>query len=537
MWKLTTLKGKLWDSCLVGENPTIWTINFTTNYFIAILNTIIENCIKVINFILLIMGYALLGLGSLFTLVALSQTQACHTSCYDVTNRGSGIFNKLALANTQVRGYSMMALKCDIHNTGDEEFYKWFVGFSDGESNFQIQVRYKDAEKTKVKGVNFSFAIALHIDDLAVLQYIKDTLGTGSITTKSTGDVCVFSVTSKEGLYKLISIFDEYNLNTTKYLDYLDFRQAFILYHERDPDLYKLDKNTIIDQILELKNGMNNQRTSLDNTDIFSLQTNKRGITKSWLLGFIEAEGSFFISRTDIEPSFSIELSSAQLFLLERIKYFLIENLGFDKYSLYMLNSSSFNIIAVNPQKTKSSVILIIKNIRVLCNFLIPYLSDVKFHSKKGKDFRDWKLICEAVYKGSHKVAEIRALISRLSYTMNSYRLSSSLDKGSVVPLTLKEINIISEALPTIEHLGDGRLLEISTGKVSINRSLCVYEVITPNGEILMLDSFNDILEILGVGYRTLKRHIDVEMLGDTVEYKGYKLKRVPVFFNISKSV
>jgi len=116
-----------------------------------------------------------------------------------------------------------------------------------------------------------------------------------------------------EGLYKLISIFSHYNLNTTKYLDYLDFQKAFILYQERDINLYKLDKNQIIDQIIELKNRMNRQRTCLDN-NICSTYTNKTGITKSWLLGFVEAEGSFFISRTDIEPCFSIELSSGSTF-------------------------------------------------------------------------------------------------------------------------------------------------------------------------------------------------------------------------------
>ena len=100
-------------------------------------------------------------------------------------------------------------------------------------------------------------------------------------------------------------------------------------------------------------------------------------------------------------------------------------------------------------------------------------------------------------------------------------------------PLTQEERNIIREALPTIVHLKDGRLLEAKSGKVSINRSLSVYEVITPQGEVLILDSFKDILNILGVGFRTLKRHInDDNTSGDTNEYKGYKIKRVPVFLN-----
>ena len=87
-------------------------------------------------------------------------------------------------------------------------------------------------------GFSFEFRIGLHVDDLAVLQFIKDKLGIGNITIKSTGDICTFSVSNEEGIYALISIFDKYNLNTTKYLDYLDFRKAFILYKERDKSSY-----------------------------------------------------------------------------------------------------------------------------------------------------------------------------------------------------------------------------------------------------------------------------------------------------------
>ncbi len=286
----------MWVSCLEGVNPTLWT-DFTVNYFIEILNTIKNNCTKVINsprragyipFISRLSSFHPSG-GLL-----ISNPSICE-STIRVENGRFSFSNRILLANasTQVRKYSTDKVlnSCNNIETNLSDFYQWFVGFSDGESNFQIQVRYSDVAKTRVRGVNFAFTIALHVDDLAVLQFIKDKLGIGTITIKSTGDVCVFTVTNREGLYKLISIFSHYNLNTTKYLDYLDFQKAFILYQERDINLYKLDKNQIIDQIIELKNRMNRQRTCLDN-NICSIHTNKTGITKSWLLGFVEAEGS-----------------------------------------------------------------------------------------------------------------------------------------------------------------------------------------------------------------------------------------------------
>lgn len=180
----------------------------------------------------------------------------------------------------------------------------------------------------------------------------------------------MFSVTNKEGLDKLISIFDKYNLNTTKYLDYLDFKKAYYLYKDQNLNTQdNLNNNKWMEDIVYLKSRMNSKRTNLD----VPASIDKTSINKNWLLGFIEAEGSFFLSRSNMEAGFSIELSKVQLFLLEKIKEFLIKDLEFDDYSLFQLKSSSFSIISINEQKVKPSAILLIKNIRLLNNYLVKY--------------------------------------------------------------------------------------------------------------------------------------------------------------------
>lgn len=116
---------------------------------------------------------------------------------------------------------------------------------------------------------------------------------------------------------------------------------------------------------------------------------------------------------------------------------------------------------------------------------------------------------------------------------MNNYRLSTNKGikiEGSMEVLSAEERNIILESIACFEHMEDGRLKEVNTGKVSVNRSMCVYEVIRPSGEILILDSFTEVLKTLGVGFRTLKRHIDENKLVNYNEYNGFKLRRVPVF-------
>jgi hypothetical protein len=97
------------------------------------------------------------------------------------------------------------------------------------------------------------------------------------------GCSCPFG--TRKDIYKLISIFDKFNLNTTKYLDYLDFKRAFIFYTENKVK----DKTKLIDQILSIKNSMNSNRTNFNFPS-----DHKVLISDYWLLGFIEGEGSFF---------------------------------------------------------------------------------------------------------------------------------------------------------------------------------------------------------------------------------------------------
>ncbi len=402
------------------------------------------------------------------------------------------------------------------------EFYQWFVGFSDAEGSFWILPVLNS--NNGIKKITFVFSIELHKDDLKVLEYIQKKLGIGNIRINN--NKCVFTVTNLEGTYLLISIFEKYNLNSTKYLDYLNYKKAFILYQERDKQLIKSnvkEAESLGARLLELKNSMNTKRTNtILPTD------HKIVITKSWLLGYIEGDGSFFISRTDIEPTFSLSATVEQLPLFEKIKEFLENNLGFEKYSLFKLKSTK--AIAINQEATrkigKPSVTLIIKNIKILNNYFIPYFENTVFLTKKGLDFLDFKIICEAVYKGKHKIEEIRSLVLKLSYTMNNFRLSTF--AGSTVFLSKEEKNTIINATPQIEYLSDGRVKDISKNSIVASQISCVYEIKTINGEILIVDSLKEVLTIVGVSFRNLKKQLDKE--GQPAEVNGYRIKRIAVF-------
>ena len=237
-------------------------------------------------------------------------------------------------------------------------------------------------------------------------------------------------------------------------------------------------------------------------------------------MGFIEGDGSFFVRRDTLIPHFYIELTGVQLDVLLKIKEFLEKSLGFNSYSLYKLKNSS--IITVTTIKArmnnKSCVALTIKNVRVLNNYLIPFLDDMTFLTKKSQDFQDFKIICRVVQNGAYRRDEIKRIILKLSYTMNNYRLSTHTAPGP--SLSKDEINNLLSAAPTIEHLYDGRVRDILTGKVIHQQTSCVFEIRELNEEVwLMANTLSEAASIVGVYPDTLSKYLNIEEVQDSVEH------------------
>ena len=285
----------------------------------------------------------------------------------------------------------------------------------------------------------------------------------------------------------------------------------------------ELGGNTLFKSILELKNKMNTNRI-----DFYRPEKSKIVITPSWLLGFVEGDGTFFVRRDTLTPVFCIQITGVQQEVLVKTQEFLEKSLGFNLYSLYKLkNSSTIALTTIKPiNNNKSKLALTIKNVRVINNFLIPFLDAMRFFSKKSKDFQDFKIICRAVHNGASRKEEIKRLILRLSYTMNSFRLSTtaaplstnSEDARIGGALSKDERDKLSNAAPTVEHLSDGRVIDILTRKVIPQRISCVYEIRELNGEIFMANTLSEAASIVGVYPETLSKYLDVE-IRDSIEH------------------
>jgi hypothetical protein len=133
------------------------------------------------------------------------------------------------------------------------------VGFSEGEGCFKIKPKYR-AGKAKVHSFSFEFEIHLHLDDKNLLDNICCLLGVGKVYLRGNSSSCSFVVGNEEGIRVLLDIFDKYQMNGIKYLDYVAFKQAFLMYFGRTGAL----TDEMRGQILELYNSVNTNRTDFN---------------------------------------------------------------------------------------------------------------------------------------------------------------------------------------------------------------------------------------------------------------------------------
>lgn len=260
---------------------------------------------------------------------------------------------------------------------------------------------------------SFEFTIKLHIDDENVLRTICLKLDIGRVVLRPNYSTCSFEVSSEKELRILIKILDEYQLMGDKYLDYLNFREAFFLYFERTD----LVTETLKTKIEELRANHNTKRV----TTILPLNY-KRIITDYKLLGLIEGEGSFFVQTRDLTPKFELELTSAQKPLLIDIYGYLMRH----QTAVYTKGGIKLRDCKAKGN-SKPSVRLEITGTSLLHNFFNAYLSKLEFYSRKKEDFKTFCFICEKLYNKAHiNNEEVKDLLLKLSKGMNGARLSTN---------------------------------------------------------------------------------------------------------------
>ena len=178
------------------------------------------------------------------------------------------------------------------NHINQDSFEQWLVGFTDGDGNFHISHQGTGISTKWTLG----YKLTQSAYNLRILNYIKKELKVGSITKDGT-KVQYFIRDRKVIETILIPIFDKYPLLTTKHYDYVKLKKALAILN--NISMTKEEKNS---KLLAIKDTKPNKdylspawnNANLPLTDVDSINN---VMTKSWLVGFIEAEGSFYLTN------------------------------------------------------------------------------------------------------------------------------------------------------------------------------------------------------------------------------------------------
>lgn len=284
-----------------------------------------------------------------------------------------------------------------------KEFLEWLVGFTDGEGNFYIKIT--GLSENTFKSVQFTYQIGLHKDDEEVLNLIKNTLNCGHIT-RSNNKVNYFINDINSLLYVILPIFSYINLNSSKYHQFELFKKAVSL----TKDKKHLSPNGKLN-IIEYKKDMQKMSGNYVPTSLH----NKIKITKFWLAGFIDGEGTF--STNKYVPRFKLENHVKEIELFHRIKEFL-------KVDNTLLVSKR-----VDRENSHPTIILEINKIKEIKDKVIPIVynnSTLLLKSLKSKDFLLWLKLIDIYYKGYHTISEGKYVFDAIKLHINKYRLTTN---------------------------------------------------------------------------------------------------------------
>lgn len=174
-------------------------------------------------------------------------------------------------------------------------FNYWLVGFTDGDGTFYF-------ETTKKNVWSFSFQISQSSANTRVLYFIKSMLKVGQVTIDEKNETSLYRLRKKNLIVNhILPIFDMHPLLTrNKHFKYSLFRQAILT--SIDPLLSTEEKNRQISNLkLQYGNVPKDYLSPVWSTVSSNLSEFKTEVIqiihKSWLIGFIEAEGSFYLVR------------------------------------------------------------------------------------------------------------------------------------------------------------------------------------------------------------------------------------------------
>lgn len=282
-------------------------------------------------------------------------------------------------------------------------FYNWLVGFADGDGTFYFG-------QTKKNVWSFSFQISQSSYNLRVLYFMKSKLIVGHVNVDKKNKQAVFRIRNKSHLVdQIIPIFEKHPLLTSKHFKYECFKEALLIY--QNPDLSLEEKNSLISTLKTKSRSIPETYKSpvwkslksplgvKDKKDLLKI------MTKSWIVGFMEAEGSFYLVKKGpnrLVHAFEI-IQKLDLIVLETISL---------TFNLKVTKKKTYNTVVTTNRKAIKTIadyfFKTMKGIKAL-----EYRIWARSFNKKRKDF-------ESLLKIRNQMRNIRSI--RLDKNFNKLK-------------------------------------------------------------------------------------------------------------------
>ena len=144
------------------------------------------------------------------------------------------------------KNYAEFREKISLKLNLDRDFKNhWLAGFSDADASFQIKVLNRK-KRTEIR-LNFQ----IDQKKAYILRLIKDFLG-GLISYDRLQSDYIYESSSYGSARKVIKYFDQYHLLSSKHINYLKWRKAYLIIQDGG----HLNKDGL-EKIIKLKNTMN----------------------------------------------------------------------------------------------------------------------------------------------------------------------------------------------------------------------------------------------------------------------------------------
>lgn len=232
------------------------------------------------------------------------------------------------------------------------EFEPWLVGVTDGDGTFHFS-----ESKPQIWVLYFKLGQSAY--NLRMLYHIKSMLGVGQVSIQPNGDAEFRIRDTKKIVQHIIPIFDKYPLLTSKYYNYDLFKQVAII--KTNSSLSTTQRHILISDLkIKVQSRSPSQNYispawKVINNNVTCFKEAQTVMSKSWLVGFSEAEGSFYLvtkSIGRIVHAFEITQKLDKI-VLDAISYLL---------DLTVTKKKTYNTVGTTNAKRVANIILYFNN-------------------------------------------------------------------------------------------------------------------------------------------------------------------------------